>query len=145
MIMAKRKKSYSVSELETLLQKRMSHLENLIERRKMLQSQIAGLDHEIKSVAGASGNPGAKSKLVAKPKRKATRKRAKNKVSLGDVIKEVLSASKSGLSAADIEKAVFATGYKTNSNKFRPMIYQALGKDESIVRNDKTKCYKLKK
>lgn len=140
--MAKRKKNLSVTDLEQMLQQKMSQLEILIERRKKLQEQVAGLDAEIQSVAGISGRASApKIKLVAKPKR--MRRRSKNKISLSSVVREVLGKNKKGLTSAELEEAVLATGYKSSSKNFRSMIYQCLGKAEDIALDSETKRYKI--
>ena len=144
--MAKKRKNLSINDLESMLQQRFSQLETLIEKRKDLQEQIAELDREIQRVDGSTRGRGAKSKIVAKPKRR--RRRARNSVSLHEVVSTVLSKNKKGLSTADIEKEVFATGYKTTSKNFRPMIYQTLSKmkEAKEVRYDsKEKLYKLTK
>lgn len=149
--MAKKKKNLSVIDLENLLQQRVSQLESLIEKRKALQAQIADLDTEIQSVGGTVSERGtrgpSRSKLVAKPKR-GRRRRARNAVSLNSVVGEVLAKNKKGLSTADIESAVFATGYKTTSKNFRPMIYQTLGKMKEageVVYDSDEKLYKASK
>ena len=64
---------------------------------------------------------------------------------LPSVVREVLGAHKKGLTTADLEAAVLATGYKTNSKSFRAMIYQCLGKEENISHDKKTKQYRLTK
>ena len=146
--MAKKKKNLSVTDLEKLLQMRMSQLEALIEKRRKLQEQIAQLDREIQSVDGSGTAPSraSRSKVVAKPKRK--RRRARNTVSLNSVVATVLAKHKKGLSTVDIESAVLGTGYKTTSKNFRPMIYQTLAKmkeAKQVVYDGNVKLYKLTK
>jgi cell division septum initiation protein DivIVA len=147
-MMAKKKKNLSVTDLENLLQQRMTQLETLIEKRRNLQDQIAQLDREIHSVNGSGAGPSrvSKSKVVAKPKRK--RRRARNSVSLTSVVATVLAKHKKGLPTAEIESAVLATGYKTTSKNFRPMIYQTLAKmkeAKDVVYDGDAKLYKLTK
>ena len=144
------KKNLSVIDLENLLQQRVAQLDSLIEKRKKLQDQIAELDGEILGVEGSVKGRGARgtsrSKVVAKPKRR--RRRARNDVSLNSVVATVLGKSKKGLSSADIESAVLATGYKTTSKNFRPMIYQTLGKmkeAKEVVYDKDAKVYKSSK
>jgi len=148
--MAKRRKRRTSDNLDQVLQGHVDQLESLISRRRSLQEEIATLDEEIRSVAGSfgGGSPrsAGKSKVVAKPK--GRRRRAKNKVSLNDAVEAVLSKSKKGLSTADIEAAVLASGYKTTSSNFRPMIYQTLSKmkeRKEVVYDSDAKLYKLTK
>ncbi len=151
--MAKKRKNLSVSDLEQLLEQRFTQLESLVEKRKKLLADFAALNQEFEQLAGGAAG-GAKGKSAAasainatsKPKRK--RRRARNSVSLASAVKEVLSKNKKGLSTADIEAAVLATGFKTTSKNFRPMIYQSLGKlrdNKEVVYDQKAKIYKITK
>jgi len=144
--MAKKRKNLSISDLEGMLEQRLSHLTNLIERRKDLQDQISNLDREIQAVGGGAGAaPKAKVGLKVGVKKKVRRRRPKNQAALPTVVRETLAAHKDGLTTSDLEAAVLATGYKTNSKNFRAMIYQCLGKDKNIVHDKATKHYRLKK
>jgi len=111
--------TYSVAELEQMLQAaRQTELSRLVERRDQLAAELAELERQIDETGGGAAGRG----------RRVLRKRpgggrSRNQPSLKKVILEVLQKSKKPLSTSDVVERVQATGYKSNSDEFRKVVY----------------------
>ena len=128
--------SFSVADIERILDERKSQLQNLAKRRDQVQKELDKLDDELQSLVGAGG-------VVGRGRR--SRRRVKNETSLRTVVLEILGKNKKGLTLADVADKVAETGYKSNSRNFRNVVYQCLYHTEAIVLDEATRCYKLKK
>lgn len=119
----------SLADLEKLISQRKGHLKQLERRRERLQSQLEEVESEIASIVGERSAGGSV--------------RAVNKQSLHEVVCETLGRYKKGLALADLQDAVLATGYKTNSKNFKNVLYQCVYNSESIAHDANTGKYLL--
>lgn len=127
--------SFSLSELENLLKEQKSRLAELQKRQSALKKELDGVNSEI-SVLKGKGRTRGTSKRVK-------RRRPKNAHSLRNVIIELLTANKKGMTLQEIHDAVVATGYKSNSKNFKNVVYQTLYHKNEFVSDSKTGNFKL--
>ncbi|WP_237227078.1 hypothetical protein [Rubinisphaera sp. JC750] len=126
--MSEAAENLSVAELQQMLKKQQSRMNQLQKRRERLIEQIQEIDTEIAEISGGgeTGNV-----------------RFRNSQSLEEVICDVLAKNKKGLGLAELTAAVEKTGYQSGSNNFKNVVYQNVYKSEHVTRDDKTGKYVL--
>jgi len=127
---------YSVADIERILDERKAKLQELAVRRDQAQKEVDKLDAELQSLVGAGAVFGRNGR---------PRRRRRNETSLRTVVLEILGKNKKGLPLAELSEKVAETGYKSGSKNFRNVLYQCVYNTQSIVRDDASGCYKLKK
>ena len=112
----------TISQLQALLNGRRSELAKLQKQRQKIARKLAQLDSRIASLGGGRGgrNGGGGS-------------RVRNEKSLNDMIAGVLGKSGKAMGVGDIESAVRAGGYRSNSANFRGIVNQTLIKDKRFT------------
>lgn len=146
----------SIAELEKLINSRKSELTSLYARRDQVTKQLDAINAEIATAEGnagiaARGRPGylSRSTTATVAKRKAPSAaitRAQNEKSLKAYVIDVLTSNRRGLTLAEVQDAVLAAGYVTNSANFKNTLYQCLYHNEDLfVLDKKSKTYKLGK
>jgi hypothetical protein len=149
----------SVAELERILDQRKSLVQELGKRRDALHKELAEIQEQLSGIVGASvavngkakvagarrgRPPGSGKKGPGRPRGSKNRgARPKNERSLRDVISDLLSKSKKGLTLEELVPKVVEAGYKSNSKNFENMIYQNIYNSEGIVKDAETGCYSL--
>jgi hypothetical protein len=123
--------SFTIAQLESLLQGRRSELSKLERQRSKLARKLAQLDSRIIALGGGGSRGGGGG-------------RAHNKVSLNTMIANVLGRTSKPMAVGDIESAVRSGGYRSNSAKFRSIVNQALIKDKRFTSAGRG-LYQLKK
>ena len=151
------KTSYSVTDLQKMLEKQHAELDKLKSRREKLAADLAECDSRISELngagAGAVGTGGdgvgvkraTKKKKVARAK-KGGGKRVRNQPSLRKVIMDVLPSAKKPLPLDEVMEKVLATGYRSNAGNFRQVVYlnlYNLAKKGEINHDSKTKLYSV--
>lgn len=129
-------KDLTVAELERLLVKKRVRLESLIQRRAMLQKQLAKVEASIVAIGG-----------VAREGRKLRRgrKRPKNTKTLFQAVSEALAHNKKGITLKELAARILEGGYKTGSTNFENTVYQIIYNNrDKVVHDAKTKTYRLK-
>ncbi|MBR9802084.1 MAG: hypothetical protein ACE37I_01100 [Rubinisphaera brasiliensis] len=126
--MSEAAENLSVAELQQMLKKQQSRMNQLQKRRERLIEQIQEIDTEIAEISGGgeTGNV-----------------RFRNSQSLEEVICDVLAKNKKGLGLAELTAAVEKTGYQSGSNNFKNVVYQNVYKSEHVTRDEKTGKYVL--
>lgn len=121
--MSEAAENLSVAELQQMLKKQQSRMNQLQKRRERLIEQIQEIDTEIAEISGGgeTGNV-----------------RFRNSQSLEEVICDVLAKNKKGLGLAELTAAVEKTGYQSGSNNFKNVVYQNVYKSEHVTRDEKT-------
>ncbi len=144
-------KNATLSDLRRLMLEKEKELAELQKTKNSLLKQLATVDAGIEAVTGgplrgrppmAGDRPAVET--AGKPGRKAkgaVRRRPKNAERLPAVIDRLLSSSKAGMTLSELEEAVFDTGYKSNSKKFKNVLYQAIYKMPKIKHNSETGKY----
>lgn len=128
--MAKSSADLTVAELERILTTRRSALQELNKRRAKVQKELDKIDSEIHVLTGASG--------------RRRGRRTKNKLSLREMVLELLKKSKKGYTLADLSRTILDSGYKTASTNFRNVLYQCLYNTSGIYHDDSTGTYRYK-
>lgn len=153
--MSRAESEISVADLERILDARKSLVQELGKRRDALHKELAEIQEQLQGIVGTevklkkSGAkrgrpPGTGKRGPGRPRGSKNRgARPKNERSLRDVISELLSKSKKGLTLEELTPKVVEAGYKTNSSKFSNMIYQNIYNSEGIVKDPETGCYSL--
>ena len=137
--MAKRALSnVTVEDLQEELKRRQRELPKLQKKRDKLAKQIEEIDKKIEDLGGT---PGKTTRRGRKKGSGGTRKRASNKVSLGDAVEQVMSKD-TPMSIKETTEKVLATGYQTNSKNFRMIVTQTLSKDDRFTQVERG-TYKL--
>ena len=124
----------SIAQLEQILRQRKSEQQRLEQRRRKLQRQLDQLDTEIAALDGGAGGRGGRTGGG----------RVRNEKSLNEMIAAVLGKSARPMAVGDIEAAVRSAGYRSNSDKFRAIVNQALIKDKRFGAASRG-MYQLKK
>lgn len=152
-----RSDSYSVSDLEKMLEATRAELSSLESRRKQLEAELAEVDSRITTLNG-TGAPSApkratkkRTKKVAKRAKAASTgggggKRPKNQESLRKVIMGILPKGGKGVSLDEVMSSVLATGYRSNATDFRQVVYlnlYNLARKDEIKYNSDAKLYSL--
>jgi hypothetical protein len=107
----------AISVLQQEIQRRQKMLPKLIAQRDVLNREIAELQ-------GLS-EPDARKATKPQAPKKARRRRAKNKISLADVLVQ-FAKGKAKVSVAQAMEGVLAAGYKTKSKAFRNVVNNML-------------------
>lgn len=153
--MSRAESEISVADLERILDARKSLVQELGKRRDALHKELAEIQEQLQGIVGTemklkkSGAkrgrpPGAGKRGPGRPRGSKNRgARPKNERSLRDVISELLSKSKKGLTLEELTPKVVEAGYKSNSSNFSNMIYQNIYNSEGIVKDPETGCYSL--
>ncbi len=115
---------WTIDEMLTEIKRRNQILSKLNRKRSSLLKKLASVDAQIRENGGNVDGRASRVKGSA-----PGTKRPRNDVSLPDAIASVLSKDKP-MAAADIEKAVVKSGYKSGSANFKTIIFQTLGKDK---------------
>lgn len=129
-------KEMTVAQLERALENKRLRLSELTTKREKLQKQLAKTESEIASLAGRGVAEGTGVRR--------RRRRPKNAKSLRAYVLEILGRSKKGLTIAELDDRVQATGYKSKSRNFRNVLYQCLYNSEEIGQDKETGRYVLK-
>jgi hypothetical protein len=124
-----------VAQLERALARKKSRLDALVKRRKDLRDQLDGVERQLQVLAGRN----ARGVVTRKH-----RKRARNSPSLREVVVELLTRHRKGLSMAELKEQIAATGYRSHSTNFRNVLYQCLYYLKGVRHNKKTGKYVLK-
>src|SRR5689334_6284087 len=128
--MAKSSADLTVAELERILTTRRSALQDLNKRRAKVQKELDKIDGEIHVLTGTSG--------------RRRGRRTKNKLSLREMVLELLKKTKKGYTLADLSRTILDSGYKTASTNFRNVLYQCLYNTSGIYHDDATGTYRYK-
>jgi hypothetical protein len=128
------KQKVTVARLERALARKRSRLDALVKRRQRLQSQLHGVERQLQGLAGREAD------AITHRRRKRTR----NSPSLRDVVVELLTRHRKGLSMAELQEQIRATGYRSHSTNFRNVLYQCLYYLKGVKHNKKTGKYVLK-
>ncbi len=153
--MSRAESEISVADLQRILDERKSLVQELGKRRDALHKELAeiqgqlqeivGIEVAVKKTGAKRGRPAGTGKRgPGRPRGSKNRgARPKNERSLRDVISELLSKSKKGLTLEELTPKVVEAGYKSNSSNFSNMIYQNIYNSEGIVKDPETGCYSL--
>jgi len=150
----------NVADLEKLLDQRKSLVQELGKKREALHKQLAEIEEQLTAIVGGQAMsavkgtgarrgrpPGSGNKKQSgnkKPRGSKNRgSRPKNERSLRDVVSDILSKSKKGLTLEELVPKVVEAGYKSNSTNFSNMIYQNIYNSEGITKDPSTGCYSL--
>jgi hypothetical protein len=128
--MAKASADLTVAELERILTTRRSALQELNKRRAKVQKELDKIDGEIHILTGTSGGRRGR--------------RTRNKLSLREMVLDLLKKSKKGYTLADLSRTILDSGYKTASTNFRNVLYQCLYNTSGIYHDDATGTYRYK-
>jgi hypothetical protein len=129
-LMAKTSTEMTVAELERILHTRRSALQELNKRRAKVQKELNKIDAEIQVLTGTSGRHRGR--------------RTRNKLSLREMVLDLLKKSKKGHSLADLSRIILESGYKTASTNFRNVLYQCLYNTNGIYHDEATGTYRYK-
>lgn len=120
----------TIAELQRMLATRQGEINRLVAKRQKVQARLEDLDRQIAEAGGgANGSTGG---------------RARNAMSLGDAIEQVLRNAGGAQSVGDIVAGVQKSGYQSNSVNFRGIVNQALIKDKRFTSAERG-SYQLKK
>lgn len=127
----------TVVQLERLLDRKRSKLDRLVKRQEQLQKSLASVDQKIAAIGGKISSVGS---------RRGVRRRPKNDRPLIEVVVDVLGAHPKGLTLKELAAAVLATGYKTFSDRFENVLYQALYHNmKRLAHNPELHTYTVRK
>src|SRR5688572_3611920 len=112
--------SYSLSQLERIMDKKRRELTELGRERAGLQKKLDAVDDRIRQLGGANGffRGGGRGG------------RARNEKSLVEVMADVLGKSGKAMKVSEIADAVQSAGYRSSSPNFRSIVNQQLIKDK---------------
>ena len=126
-------KSLGLADLDKLMQERQAKLETLLQRREELEAEVERLDGEIQDFLTPGG------------RRIPGRKRPHNAASLRTVLLGILAKNRKGLSLEDLAQKISETGYKSQSNNFKNIVYQCVYKTKNVVHDKATGLYRVTK
>jgi hypothetical protein len=116
----------SVVDLQRMIDRRHSEMRKLEKQRAKWQKKVDAVDREIAALGGAPGRGG-------RGGGRGVGSRARNEMSLPDVIAQVLTRAGGPAAVGDIMDGVLAAGYRSNSANFRGIVNQALIKDKRFT------------
>jgi hypothetical protein len=122
--------SFTIAQLEGILESRRGRLAKFEKKRAKLHRQLEALEGKIAALGGMGGGhaPGG---------------RVHNATSLPETLHRVLSKH-GAMGVGEIVAAVKKTGYKSNSSSFRAIVNQTLIKDKRFAAASRG-VYQLKK
>lgn len=123
----------SIERLESILQKRRSDAQDLENKRNKLLAQLEIIDNKLTKIKGGSTTKKTKSRSVV---------RASNDRPLRAFVADALKKEPANLQ--EITDRVLKAGYKSNSSKFKNVVYQSLFHNEEFVHDAKTGQYSYK-
>jgi hypothetical protein len=127
-------KSFSTSELRREIARREKGASRLLKRRDKLARLVAALEAEMAGLGLAPGKRRGRPPGSGKgPGKGRGGRRARNKVSLPDVIAKVVKAG-STISPAEVATKVRKAGYKSTAAHFGMMVSNALSKHSGFKR-----------
>lgn len=121
--------SFSLGELQKLIDNQKSSLSKLRQQRAKVAKELGKIDRQIASIEGKGLRGGGG---------------AKNAMGLVKTMEMILGKSGKPMQVADIVNGVLATGYRSTSPQFRSIVNQALIKDKRFTSTERGK-YTLKK
>lgn len=121
--------SFSLGELQKLIDNQKSSLSKLRQQRAKVAKELGKLDRQIAAIEGKGLRGGGG---------------AKNAMGLVKTMEMILGKSGKPMQVADIVNGVLATGYRSTSPQFRSIVNQALIKDKRFTSTERGK-YTLKK
>jgi hypothetical protein len=124
----------TITDLERILQKRRSALEQLTKERDRLLKRVAALDGRIRALSGGAGPSGV-----------TAGGRPRNAMSLVEAMSEVLAKASKPLKVGEIVEKVEAAGYRSNASNFRALVNQTLIKQRKQFANAGRGVYQIKK
>jgi hypothetical protein len=124
-----RNNGLSIAELESLLARNKSRLNELYKQRKAVDAEIAKLE-------GAGGGRGRGSVGGGG--------RARNAKSLVETLQDVLKGAGKAMPVGDIVQGALDSGYKSSSPNFRGIVNQTLIKERKLFANKGRGVYELK-
>lgn len=130
--MSKALSRLSVAELESVLQRQRSLLDNLTSRRSALASELRDLDKQIGKLEGKRVRGRGKGVTT-----NGATKRIRGQRSLKSILIEILSKHKKGLTKAELMEKIAATGYKSNAQNFGMVVYLNLYRKAEFRVDDK--------
>jgi hypothetical protein len=136
----------TIGQIQQILDRKMSHLQDLQERRRELSNQLGDVDREIRRLQGGLG--GRKVGLGSFSRGPRRRRLGRNQRPLREFVKEALGDNRKGMRPKDITEAVRKAGYRTSSTKPYLLVHQALGhlvKAGHVIRDESTRTYRLAK
>jgi hypothetical protein len=125
----------TVAQLERELERKRSKLSLLTSKRERLQRLLAKTESQIAGLAGRTANETGM---------RRRRRRPKNAQSLRAHVVDLLSRNKKGLTIAELDERIHASGYKSKSRNFRNVLYQCLYNSEDVGQDKETGKYVLK-
>ena len=132
--MAKPVSQMSVTELEKALSAKREKIDVLMAERDQVLKELDKVESKIRDLGGSLSGRRAQGRRGP---------RAKNDKPLWGYVEDILGRSKRGVTIEELEKKVLASGYKTNSNNFRNVIYQCLYHSEQVTHDSSTGRYVL--
>ncbi|MCA9073755.1 MAG: hypothetical protein KDA93_01890 [Planctomycetaceae bacterium] len=132
--MAKAVSQMSVAELEKALSAKREKVDALLTERDQILRELDKVEGKIRDLGGNLSGRRAQGRRGP---------RAKNEKPLWGYVEDILGRSKRGVTIEELEKKVLASGYKTNSNNFRNVIYQCLYHAEQVSHDSSTGRYVL--
>lgn len=116
----------SIPQMLAEIRRRRQTLTKLVSRRRKLARQLAAIDQAIARSGGLLKSGSAPAS--------ASGRRPRNKLTLADAMRQVMSTSKP-LSVSQIAAAVTKAGYKSVSKTFKTIIFQTLGRDKRFKKH----------
>jgi hypothetical protein len=129
--MAREVATLSVVAIEKLIEQRQNQIEELLDKRDRLESEVQRLDAEIHAFVTND--------VVSR----RGRRRAKNELSLRTVMLSVLGRNKKGLPLDELAQQISDTGYKSNSRNFKNVVYQCICNTPQVTHDSSTGTYRL--
>jgi hypothetical protein len=128
------RKKVTVAQLERALTRKKSRLDALVKRRQQLRNQLDGVERQLQGFSGRDQGGVTRRR----------RKRSRNSLSLRQLVIELLTQHRKGLSMAELKEQIAASGYRSHSTNFRNVLYQCLYYLKGVKHNKKTGKYVMK-
>ena len=122
-------KTLSIADLRRELAAREKQVARVRAQRDKVARRLAGIDRKIAALGGEL----ALAVKCARKRPAKKRKRARDGLSLGDVLAHVL-VGKGNVKPADAAKLALGAGYKTESSQFSNIVIQTLSTDRRFRR-----------